>query len=123
MVLDIRNIASDKREDIINFIKSISKDVEVKLITEGPTFSTDLTNEYVKKYIASCEKVLGTKVIQKGCESTSDAIFFADKNMPTVIMNPNGYYAHSPKEYVNKESLYTLYKIYEDFIGENYDKQ
>lgn len=123
MVLDIRNIASDKSEDIINFIKSISKDVEVKLITEGPTFSTDLTSEYVKKYIASCEKVLGTKVIQKGCESTSDAIFFADKNMPTVIMNPNGYYAHSPKEYVNKESLYTLYKIYEDFIGGNYDKQ
>ena len=29
--------------------------------------------------------------------------------------------AYFNKEYVNKESLYTLYKIYIDFIGGNYE--
>ena len=29
--------------------------------------------------------------------------------------------SHIKNEYVNKESLYTLYKIYESFLGGNYE--
>ena len=39
------------------------------------------------------------------------------KNIPTVIMNPVGYYPHNPKEYVNKKSLLDLYNIYMEFIN------
>ncbi len=121
MFLDIRYIGADNKDDIINYIKNIDPEVKVNIVLTGPTFTTDLNNEYVKKYITSCEKILKRKIIKKGCESTSDAIYFSNRSMPTVIMNPDGYYAHSPKEYVNKESLYTLYKIYIDFIGGNYE--
>lgn len=120
MILDIRYISLDK-EDIIDFVKSIDSEVDVKVLTIGSAFTTDLNNEYVKNYIKTCEKVLKKTVIEKCCETTSDAIYFCDKGMPTVIMNPTGYYPHCKNEYVNKESLYTLYKIYENFLGGNYE--
>ncbi len=118
MVLDIRNIEKDKQEDIIEFIKNIDKKIKVKILTTGPTFNTDLNNKYIKQYINSCKKILKKDITIKGCESTSDAIFFKEKGIPTVIMNPIGYNPHSPNEYVNKDSLLTLYNIYEDFIKE-----
>lgn len=120
MVLDIRYIEKDKN-DIIEYIKNIDKNIEVKVLTIGSAFITDINNEYVKKYINTCENILKRKIVIKGCETTSDAIFFSDKGIPTVIMNPDGYYPHCKNEYVNKESLYTLYKIYESFLGGNYE--
>lgn len=120
MILDIRYINKDK-DNIIEFIKNIDKEVDVKVLTIGSAFVTDVNNKYIKKYIDTCEKVLGESVVEKGCETTSDAIFFSDKGIPTVIMNPTGYNPHCKNEYVNKESLYTLYKIYESFLGGNYE--
>ena len=123
MILDIRNVLKDSQEDIIDFIKKIDADVSVEVITKGSTFKYDLKNKLVKKYIACSEKVLHKKVNKVGCESTSDAIFFQGKGIPTVIMNPKGGYPHSKLEYVNKDSLLDLYNIYKLFIEEyNHEK-
>lgn len=117
MLLDIRYISSDNPDKIIDFIKGIDPEVLANVVTIGSAFHTEIENKFVKKYINSCEKILNRKIIIKGCESTSDGIFFADLGMVTVIMNPLGKYPHSKDEYVNKESLLTLYKIYENFLG------
>ncbi len=116
MILDIRNTSNDKQDDIIEFIKGIDSNLNISIITQGDIFESDLNNKLVKKYISTCEKVLEKPIEMIGCESTSDAIFFSSKNIPTVIMNPKGDYAHSPKEFVNKDSLLTLYNIYDEFI-------
>ena len=50
MVLDIRYIEKDKN-DIIEYIKNIDKNIEVKVLTIGSAFITDINNEYVKKYM------------------------------------------------------------------------
>ena len=39
-------------------------------------------------------------------------IYFSEKNIPTIIMNPSGGNAHSQNEYVNIDSLKKLYEIY-----------
>lgn len=119
MVLDIRHIYKDKKEKIIKYIKSLDKNIEVEEILTGSVFKCDIKNKEIQRYIKVCEKVLDRKIEIKGCESTSDAIYFADLNMPTIIMNPEGYYAHGPNEYVKKDSLYKLYVIYKTFIEEN----
>lgn len=116
MYLDIRHIAKDTKEEIIEFIKKINKNVNVEVLLTGDVFETNLNNREIQRYIHVCENVLKRKVKIVGCESTSDAIYFSRLNIPTIIMNPNGYYAHCPNEYVNKESLYDLYKIYKEFI-------
>lgn len=112
---DIRRVSKDSVSDILDIIKK--HDVKYEILLDGDVFKTDLNNNFVKKYIESSEKVLNKKINKAGCESTSDAIYFYLKNIPTVIMNPVGYYPHNPKEYVNKKSLLDLYNIYMEFIN------
>lgn len=116
MVLDIRYVSSDKIDDFIKLIKDTNKDAVIDVILTGNVFTTDLNNKSIKDYIVICEDILKRKINIVGCESTSDGVYFSDINIPTIIMNPEGYYAHSPKEYVNKKSLSTLYNIYLKFL-------
>ena len=112
---DIRHISTDSTESIIKCVAEF-EDIDYEILLDGKVFKTDLNNVLIKKYISACETVLNKKIKYSGCESTSDAIYFYEKGIPTIIMNPIGYYPHNPKEYVNKNSLITLYKIYDKFI-------
>ena len=49
-------------------------------------------------------------------ENISDAIYFSEKNIPTILMNPKGANWHGKDEYVEIESLYTLYKIFKTLL-------
>ena len=113
---DIRHISTDSTESIIKYVAEF-EDIDYEILLDGKVFKTDLNNVLIKKYISACETVLNKKIKYSGCESTSDAIYFYEKGIPTIIMNPIGYYPHNPKEYVNKNSLITLYKIYDKFIN------
>ncbi|HCC07237.1 MAG TPA: hypothetical protein DEP72_03595 [Clostridiales bacterium] len=115
MYLDIRNIYSDKKEGIIDYIKSIDSNVEIEVIAEGEYFNLDIENEYVKKYIASAEKILNRKVDFIQCNSSNDARFFCKYGIPAIIMNPEGDNYHKDDEYVKLGSLDTLYDIYCEF--------
>lgn len=116
MKLDIRNISTDTKEDIIKVIKEANSNIEIKIILEGNVFKTNLDNSSIQKYLNICKKHLNKEIEIVGCESTSDAIYFSNKNIPTIIMNPKGYYPHCENEYVDKNSLLTLYNIYKEFI-------
>lgn len=118
MYLDIRYTSDDKTNDIIKAIKKINSDINVEVITEGPVFKTDEKNSNIKTYIKICETVLNKKIEIKKIESTSDGIYFSEKNIPTVLMNPSGNYPHCPNEFAVKDSLLNLYKIYNKLIKE-----
>lgn len=116
MVLDIRHTLDDTKEELINAIKTTNDSIEVEIIGSGSVFKTEI-NDDIKKYLDICKNILGRDIEIVGCESTSDAIYFSDKGIPTILMNPDGYYAHCPNEYVTKKSLVQLYEIYKKFIG------
>lgn len=113
MILDIRHTSNDNKKTIINNIKKINTNINI--IGSGPIFKTKINKE-IKRYINICETVLNRKIKFKTCNSTSDAIYFSNLNIPTIIMNPKGDNAHSDNEYVNISSLISLYKIYKKFI-------
>ncbi len=116
MILDIRHTKKDSKKEILKYLKTLNKNLNIEVLLEGPTFTTDINNPNIKKYLNICQEVLKKPIQIIGCESTSDAIYFMEHQIPTIIMNPKGYYAHSIDEYVNKESLYKLYKIYKKFL-------
>lgn len=115
LILDIRRTSRDSKEEIISYIKGIDENLKVEVIGEGSLFKTEVNDE-IRKYINICEEVLKRKVAFKSCASTSDAIYFSDLNIPTIIMNPDGGNAHCPDEYVTVSGLLNLYKIYLQFI-------
>ena len=116
MKLDIRFVAKDSPQDFIDIIKQTNTNIDIKTILSGPVFKTNLNNKDIKNYLKVCKKILNKDIEIIGCESTSDAVYFSEHNIPTIIMNPDGYYPHCENEYVNKESLVILYNIYKEFI-------
>ena len=116
MKLDIRYIAKDSPQDFISIISNTNPNIDIKTILEGPVFKTNINNKDIKKYLKVCQNILNKKINIISCESTSDAVYFSEYNIPTIIMNPNGNYPHCENEYVNKDSLLTLYNIYKEFI-------
>ncbi|MCI9110753.1 MAG: M20/M25/M40 family metallo-hydrolase [Bacilli bacterium] len=118
MYLDIRHVASDKKEDILHLIKEINPNIEIDITAAGSAFTTDVNNPNIKMYLEMCKEVLGYEPKIVKTEATSDAIYFSDKNIPTALMNPIGDYPHCPNEFVNKKSLLDLYKIYEKILKE-----
>lgn len=116
MVLDIRFTKEDKPEDIINYIKNISNDINIKVLDIGPVFSVNHKLKSIKKFLYDASKILNIKIEIKKCVATSDAIYFSEKNIPAILMNPKGDYWHNPKEYVELDSLYTLYEIFKTLL-------
>lgn len=118
MYIDIRHTSTDTKESILEYIKSLNKNLEIEIIHAGSLFETDLNDKNVKKYIEISKEILGKEPQIVSTEATSDAIYFSDKKIPTILTNPSGGYAHAPKEYVEKESLLKMYKIWGKVLKE-----
>ena len=116
MTLDIRFEKSDSIESILNNINKLKKDIKVKILDQGPVFQVDENLQIIKEFISNAELILKHKVKIEKCVATSDAIYFSEKNIPTILMNPKGDNWHGPNEYVEIESLYTLYEIFKTLL-------
>lgn len=115
MVLDIRHIPKDRKQDFINTIQKTNSKIEIEVLNEGSEFIY-LENNLSRKYLLSCEKILKHKVRKAKCESSSDGRFFYQKGVSCVLMNAKGKNLHADNEYINLDSLETLYEIYRDFL-------
>jgi len=116
MTLDIRFEKKDSVESILKEINKIKKDLEVEILDQGPVFQVNEKLPIIQNFIKETELILNKKVNIEKCVATSDAIYFSEKNIPTILMNPKGAYWHGPNEYVEIESLYTLYKIFKTLL-------
>lgn len=116
MTLDIRYTKEVTPKNIIDDIKSISKEVSVKILDQGPVFQVDENLPVIKDFLNNAEKILNGEVKIKRCTATSDAIYFSEKNIPTILMNPKGDFWHGPGEYVEIDSLYSLYEIFKTLL-------
>lgn len=116
MVLDIRFTNDDSIQSIMSDIDSLTKDSEVSILDSGPAFYVDINNKYIKEFMNNFKKITGKECVINGCSSTSDAIYFSEKGIPTILMNPKGDYWHSPKEYAEIDSFYTLYLLFKSLI-------
>lgn len=116
MTLDIRFEKSDSIESILNNIKSISKDITIKILDQGPVFQVDENLPIIQDFIKKSSTILKHPIQIEKCVATSDAIYFSEKNIPTILMNPKGAFWHGPNEYVEINSLYTLYEIFETLL-------
>ncbi len=116
MVLDIRFVNENSISEIINNIKGINNNIEINVLDSGPTFYVDPNLEVIQTFINNANKILNKDITITKCLATSDAIYFSEKNIPTILMNPTGDYWHNPKEYVEIDSLYTLYEIFKTVL-------
>ena len=116
MGLDIRHVPNDSKESILNNIKKLDKNMDIKILEQGYEFKY-LENDLSKEYLDIAKKVLKKKITVSKCESASDARFFYKNNISTIIMNAKGFDMHGDNEYIELDSLNKLYEIYSNFVN------
>lgn len=113
--LDIRYISKDSEEEIINNIKTISSDVEINVLEKGINYKY-LESDLARKYLSVCKNILKRKINISKCEGSSDARFFYEKHISSILMNAKGNDMHGDNEYISIDSLHRLYEIYYKFL-------
>lgn len=117
MNIDIRVPTKTDRTQVLNYLNKISQgDVSYKVLIEGANFELPTDSSYLKKYQNSAKKVSGRELDLIKSAGSSDARFFAEKNIPVIINRPIGDGHHTDNEWINLESIEQFYKITFDFV-------
>ncbi len=88
---------------------------EVEFMSEGEPFSTDLDHPISKAFIESVKEVLGEVKFGK-THGATDGRFFAARDIPVVMIYPEGGDIHGDNEWVSVPSLAKLYDIFRAFV-------
>lgn len=115
--IDIRFTEKYTLDNIYNLVDYLVKknDLELEVLSTGQPVSIDLNNKYLQKFIESYKRVLGEPKFSVEHGAT-DGRFFAAKNIPVITIYPIGQGLHSNYEWVDVDSLVTLFKLFFDFV-------
>lgn len=114
--LDIRRVAQDEPESLINKIKKgfIFGDTEIEVLLDEPVHNFPQDNKYTKKLINIISKY---QKLEKGRSFfASDARHYGSCGIPAIVFGPTGEDMHGPNEYVNLVSLQRYKNILKEFI-------
>ncbi len=118
--IDIR-FTSHKEDQRINqkikLLKKKFKKIKTEEIVFVPLFDCDLRDSFFQKF-KKIAKENGRKITTKPSHASSDARYFSQKNIPTVVTRPKGGGAHSEKEWIDIKDLHIFCKVLEKFIKE-----
>lgn len=89
---------------------------EITNIIEGDDYQLDLSSEYVKLFVQLYEQHNGGKIEFTKAHGSSDARFFAARNIPVIMLRPDGSGAHGDNEWVSKESIDKFYKLLKEYV-------
>jgi len=112
--LDIRFPQPFTSQEILEKIKDPSNesfDIEVLIKAEPSELKPD------PLYLKVTAEVTGEKVEMVQDHGGSDARFFASKGIPAIVSRPLVGHLHSEEEWIDINSMYTLYRIYERYIS------
>lgn len=122
MHLDIRRIPSDSPDTFIDILKQANPNLVITVLQKETPYQTDLTSQEVKRFLTSAQEVLQKEIAISTSNATCDGIYFTEKKIPTVLMNPPGGNPHGEKEFVLKSGLFQLYEIYIQYL-KNLEKE
>ncbi len=113
MYLDIRFIDQKNEEKIMRQIKKITSS---EILARAPAFFQPKNHKYIKLYKRQAEKIIGKKISFVGSEGASDARFFSEQNIPTIITKINCGHIHADKEWVEIKEMFLLWQILINFL-------
>lgn len=111
-----RYIKDDSLEDILGFIKSIDKDIKIKINVQGDPLKTGFDNYFLMTYRGVVKSKTKKDCITEKYHSACDGRFLSLIGTPVIITRPMGGGAHSEKEWVSEKSLVLLSEILTDFL-------
>ncbi len=116
--IDIRFPDREEEKKITNLLKRMERNYEgikVEKVVSGSSFHCDLEHRFCKTFTTEAQK-LGKKVSSQLAHGSSDARFFAQKQIPTMMIKPDGGGSHSSEEWVDLKDLKDYCSVLRGFI-------
>jgi succinyl-diaminopimelate desuccinylase len=115
--LDIRY---ETQADLIIVKKELGKLLEkyngsINEVSVGSNFNLDLQNGLVKEFLEHY-KFQAHKVTYSKTTGSSDARFFASKNIPVIMFRPEGGGIHGDNEWLNAGELEKTYNLIKEYL-------
>lgn len=114
MGIDIRYLPGQNPDEIMDQIRALLPDAEIKVEFQGRPVETKSDDRFVRKLCEVATQLAGDQVILFGQDGSADTRFYAAKGVPAVEFGPVGANHHGPDEYVDIHSLY----VYKDILRE-----
>ena len=119
-VLDIRYPSGNELERIKKTLNKKLKKYhgEIKETAVGSDYQLDVTHPDVQSFLEMYERHVGGKIVYKKAYGSSDARFFAAKDIPTIMFRPLGGGAHGDEEWISEEELEKFYQLLKEYVSE-----
>lgn len=116
--LDIRYSTKADLERIKNAINKLLKAYQGVIIElmEGDDYQLDTTHPLVRDFIGLYQKHTGKTIELVKAHGSSDARFFSEKNIPVIMLRPDGGGAHGDNEWISVKGVEDFYKLLKDFV-------
>jgi succinyl-diaminopimelate desuccinylase len=119
--VDIRFINKEDLEKIkrkLTELKKKYKKIFMETTAFANNFESDLQEKYHRIFIEIAKKEFKLKITPTYSHGSSDARFFAEKKIPTIVIRPKGGGAHSENEWIDLKDLEKFYIVIKRFVEE-----
>jgi succinyl-diaminopimelate desuccinylase len=115
--IDIRYQTEKDLQNIKEKLAPLLKKYNGKIsnLSAGPAFNLNLEEPLVKDFLNLYEEKAGKITLSKTTGS-SDARFFAAKNIPVLMFRPEGGDLHGDNEWLNTEELQKTYNLIKEYL-------
>ncbi|MDD4990046.1 MAG: M20/M25/M40 family metallo-hydrolase [Candidatus Pacebacteria bacterium] len=117
--IDVRFTPETSMVSVIKSIQMVKKNfngISVKVIVSGHSSKIDPKNHFVQTFSKIAYDNFKIKTTFAVSHGSSDARFFAVKNIPVILINPEGDGAHSDKEWIDLKDLERFYFVMKKFV-------
>ncbi len=116
-LVDIRFIPETSKDEVLKKLNKIKpKGITLKEVISSPSFKVNINNYYFNKFSEIAGEKYDIKRRTAFSHGSSDARFFAQRKIPTLVVKPKGGGHHGPKEWIDKKDLERYYQVLKAFI-------
>jgi succinyl-diaminopimelate desuccinylase len=116
--IDMRFISDHEYANHRAKIDHITKARKLKLKTVAYVASRNVNTSQpaIKEFLGIASQLHGRPITKTHSFGASDACYFADHGIPTIVMRPNGGGAHSDHEWIDKAELLKFYELIKTYV-------
>ncbi|MBD3207954.1 MAG: M20/M25/M40 family metallo-hydrolase [Candidatus Nealsonbacteria bacterium] len=118
-LIDIRFTPQTSKKDLEKIIRSVQKEfkgVRVEEVIFGESYSIERNNKYLKIFSKIAKEKFNKEIGFSVSHGSSDARFFAEKKIPTILTRPKGGGHHSEEEWIDLDDLEKYYEVLKLFV-------
>ena len=117
-ILDVRFLSNELYEELRTRIESIAGKYKItpETVAHVKCVKTDMKNPYVVSFLEMARKFHGSPLKSSHSLGASDARYFAEFKIPTILLRPSGGGAHSDSEWIGKSDLEKYYQLIKAYV-------